>query len=244
MSFWRTLAVLSVFIFSACCWTEEIPLTSVDNAKLGQLLTEGAQLAQSRKPVDAISYFDRIIAGYEEAYKGEEANLYCARWQIDSLMYLVEAGNAKTSAKLVSTNWAYAYYLKAYSLLDLGRISEAKPLLERAIALSPRNSQFLSEMGNIYQRDQNWPKALEVFMAAEAAAREFSPQGLKNIELSRAMRGLGYVYIEQGKLDDAEKMYRQCLELDDTDSKEALRTSLMPSNSKVMPAPEFATKET
>lgn len=219
MSLLRALITLSVFLVSTYCWADKSPQVSVDDAKFGQLLSEGAQFAQSRKPIEAISYFDRVITGYEDAYKGEEAKLYCARWQVESLMYLLESANSKTSAKVVSANWAYAYYLKAYSLLELGRISEAKTLLERALVLSPRNSQFLSEMGNIYQREKNWPKALEIFQAAESAAREFSPKELKNIEQLRALRGLGYVYVEQGKLDDAEKMYRQCLELDSKDSK-------------------------
>jgi Flp pilus assembly protein TadD len=55
--------------------------------------------------------------------------------------------------------------------------------------------------------------------AAASAAREFSPPEAQNIELSRAWRGLGYVCVEQGKLDDAEKMYRQCLDLDAKDSR-------------------------
>lgn len=219
MPFWRAFATITVFLIPVFCWADEGAQVSVDDAKFEQLMTEGVQLAQSRKPAEAISYFDKIIAGYEDAHKGEEAKLYCARWQVESLMYLIEAANAKTTAKVVSPNWAYAHYLKAYSLLELGRISEAKTSLEQAIALSPRNSQFLSEMGNIYQRERNWPKALEVFQAAETAAREFSPHDLKNAELARAMRGLGYVYVEQGKLDEAERMYRQCLDLDSKDSK-------------------------
>jgi hypothetical protein len=41
------------------------------------------------------------------------------------------------SATVVSGNWSYAYYLKAYALLDLGRVSEAKVQLQRAVTLSP-----------------------------------------------------------------------------------------------------------
>jgi tetratricopeptide (TPR) repeat protein len=219
MSFLRSLIAVSAFLISTYCCADEPTHASIDDAKFGQLLAEGAQLAHSRKQVEAIAYFDKVITGYDDAYRGDETKLYCARWQIESLMYLLESANAKTSAKIVSANWAYAYYLKAYSLLELGRIGEAKAQLERAIALSPRNSQFLSEMGNVYQRERSWSKALEVFQAAEAAAREFSPQDIRTAELSRALRGLGYVYVEQGKLDDAEKMYRQCLELDSKDSR-------------------------
>jgi tetratricopeptide (TPR) repeat protein len=219
MAVLRLLVILSIFVACACCWAADESQAPVDEKTFAQFLSEGAQLVQSRKPIEAISYFDKVIAGYEDAYKSEEAKLYCARWQVETVMYLLEAAKAKTSAKVVSANWAYAYYLKAYALLELGRIGEAKELLGRAIALSPRNSQFLSEMGNIYQREQNWPKALETFQAAEAAAREISPQDQKVLDQSRALRGLGYVFVEQRKLDEAEKVYRQCLELDSKDSR-------------------------
>lgn len=215
----KQLLVALCILLSASCWADENSSTPVEIPGLEKVLTEGAQFIQARKPAEAIPYFDRVIAGYEETYKGEEAKLYCARWQIESLMYLLESATAKTPAKLISPNWAFAYYMKAYSLLEIGRIADAKASLERAIALSPRNSQFLSEMGNIYQREKNWPKAMEVFLASESAAREFSPPDLKNVELARALRGLGYVYIELGRLDDASKMYRQCLEIDATDVK-------------------------
>lgn len=219
MSIRRVFATLSIFLLANFCWAGEASRDVVDNEKFGQILNEGAQLAQARKLTEAIPYFDKVIAGYEDAYKGEDAKLYCARGQAESLMYLLESASTQISAKVVSSNWAYAYYMKAYSLLDLGRVSEAKVLLEKAIELSPRNSQFLSELGNLYQRERNWPKALETFHAAEDAAREFSPQNMKNIELSRAWRGLGFVYVEQGKFDDAERMYRQCLELDSKDTR-------------------------
>jgi tetratricopeptide (TPR) repeat protein len=152
-------------------------------------------------------------------YRDEKAKILCARWPVESLMYLLEAANTKTAAKVVSSNWSYAYYYKAYSLIELGRLSEAKELLGRAIALSPRNSQYLSELGNIYQREKDWPMALQIFQSSQTAAKEFTPAEAKNAELSRAWHGLGYVYVEQNKLDDAAKMYRQSLELDSNDKR-------------------------
>ena len=86
------------------------------------------------------------------------------------------------------------------------------------MALSPSNSQFLSELGNIYELEKNWTMALQTFQRSEEAA-EFSPPESKNAELSRAWRGLGYVYVELNQIDEAEKMYLRCLELDKNDQR-------------------------
>lgn len=221
----KVLRVLTVGIMvfaSAAGWCQDDQSSVSDNDKAAdQALTEGTQLVQSRKSAEAIQQFDKVIASYEERFKDEKTRFFCARSPVESLMYLVEAGRAKTDAKVVSANWAYGYYLKAYALLELGRISEAKSNLERALALSPRNSQFLSELGNLYQRERDWPQALKTFQLAEVAAKEFSPPSSKNSELSRAWRGIGFVYVEQNRLDDAEKIYLQCLEFDKNDTRAA-----------------------
>ena len=184
-----------------------------------QLLEQGGQFATSGKYHDAVSCFNKVILCCEEIYREEKVKLFCARWITESLMYMTEAANSNAAAKIVSILWAYAYYSKGYSLIELGHLSEGKDALDRALALSPRNSQFLSELGSFYQREKNWLKAYETFQAAESAAKEFSPPEQKSVELSRAWRGLGFIYVEQRKLDEAEQMYRQCLELDPADSR-------------------------
>jgi tetratricopeptide (TPR) repeat protein len=207
-------------------WCENGQSSAIDEIrKSAQILTDGTRLLQSGKPDEAITYFDKIIASYEERFKDDKTQIFCARTPVESLLYLGEfAANAKTGsaegrAKVVSADWAYAYYFRAYALLELGRLSEAKSSLERALALSPRNSQFLAERAYIFQGEKNWPLALQTFKLAEAAAKNVSPPDVKNKDLSRAGRGMGYVLIEQNRLDEAEKMYRQSLELDKNDSK-------------------------
>src|SRR5262249_33450357 len=59
---------------------------------------------------------------------------------------------------------------------------------------------------------------LAAFQAAEAAAREFSPAEVRTRELSRSMRGVGFVMIELGKLDEAERKFREALQLDPADA--------------------------
>jgi tetratricopeptide (TPR) repeat protein len=221
MKLFRMLAIGIAAFVSVADWCQEgQPSVSEEDKAATQMLSEGTRLIQSRKAIEAIQQFDKVIASYEDRVRNDKAQVFCARTVAETLMYLTEAANAKTGdAKVMSTpNWAYAYYLKAYALLELGRIPEAKSNLERALALSPRNSQFLSELGNLYQRENDWPQALKTYQLAEAAAKQFSPPNSKNSELSRAWRGIGFVYVEQNRLDEAEKMYQQCLELDKNDT--------------------------
>lgn len=193
-----------------------------EDAALGQQLMAAAQLLQSGQPARAITeHLDKIIAAYELRYQGQASRPYTGRWQMESLMYLLEAAASKQEPKqgaiIVPQVWSDAWYLKGYALIELKRPAEARSALEAALALAPRNSQYLGELGTWYLGQRNWPQALKIFEQAEAAAKEFSPPEVKNKELSRAWRGLGYIYVEQGRWDDAEKIYLRCLELDRND---------------------------
>ena len=110
----------------------------------------------------------------------------------------------KNNAIGLSSTRADAYYMKAYALQDLGRVPEAKTNVQRALAMSPFNSQYRSELGEIYQLEKNWAKAKQEFAEAEDNAK-LAPEESKAAELGRARRGLAYVFVELGKLDEAEK---------------------------------------
>jgi len=178
-------------------------------------------LGLAGKQQDAVENFDKVIAMYEKAYRNGQVRVFSARSEPEAKQYLAEAASAKTTAKVVAGTWAYAYYMKGYALVELGRFSDAKASLQQAINLAPHNSQFLSELGATYQREKNWPLSLNAFESAETQAREFTPIEQKTAELSRALRGQADVYVEQNQLDKAEALYRKCLELDASDTKAA-----------------------
>ncbi len=201
------------------------PQRETDEAQL-RLLRLGTQLLQAGKAQDAIvEYFDKVIEFYDSQYKYSDKRVYGARTQTEVLMYLLTAAKDKQSAIAVKSIWGDAVYAKAYALIELHRVDEAKTLLERAVSISPRNSRYLAELGHVYQMRKRWQEALSTFNSAEEAAKEFSPPELKTKEMTRAMRGVGYVLIELQKLDEAEEKYRRCLELDnrDTDANRELR---------------------
>ena len=127
------------------------------------------------------------------------------------------AATDKQAADVLSSTWADAHYMKGYALLETGRLEEAKASIESAVTLSPGNAQYLSELGHVYSLEEDWPQALEYFETAEKSAEAFSPPEVKASELGRARRGVGYVLVELGRLDEAEDKYLQCLAADPDD---------------------------
>ncbi len=190
------------------------------DSKLSNLLYKAREFVDAKKPLLAIEKCDEVIASFKAHYGSRKEKIYCARSSTESLGYLLKAAADNVSAIALSGTWSTAYFMKGFALQDLGRMGEAKSAIKMAIELSPWNSQYLSELGHIYQQEKNWPKAKETFAAAEEHA-ELAPAETKAAELGRARRGLGYVFVELGQLDEAEKKYQQCLAADPKDSKAA-----------------------
>jgi Flp pilus assembly protein TadD len=195
--------------------------------QLTKLLDEARTLLTRKQPQAALANCEKVIAAFKEHYADTKEKIYCARSSTESLGYLLQAAaNAdkgklgKKDAIVLSSTWASAYFLKGYALQELGRIPEAKSALMEALELSPWSSLYLSELGSVYKLEKNWKEAKKAFDAAEEHAA-LSPDELKATELGLARRGQGYVLVELGQLDEAEKKYLQCLKDDPNDKKAA-----------------------
>ena len=195
--------------------------------ELGKRVAEAENLLKRKQPAAAIAKCDSVINAYQAAYGNRKEKIYCATTSAESLLYLMETAVAadkgkadKRSAIVLSSIWANAYFLKGYALQDLGRLSEAKAMIKRALEFSPQNPHYLCELGEIYQLEKNWPKAMETFKQAEGE-NSLAPDETRSVELARARRGIGYVLVEIGKLDEAEKKYEQCLKTDPKDAQAA-----------------------
>jgi tetratricopeptide (TPR) repeat protein len=197
----------------------EPPKVSAEEQVVQTLFDSAIPLVRSRRFAEAVAVLDQVIGIYEQRYNADKTRYFCARTKEETLLYLIQAAAAKdgSSAVVVSMNWASAHYIKAYSLIELGRFPEAKTSLQKAIQLSPQNSRFLSELAHVYQSEKDWTQALRTFELA-AAAKDFSPPDQKDADLTRAWRGMGFAYVEMDRLDDAEKMYLKCLELNKNDA--------------------------
>ncbi len=159
------------------------------------------------------------IAEFEKEYAGRKERIYCARDAAETLLYMARSSEKGEAAQAVSAGYAYAYYLKGYILVDRSDFDGALPFLQKAVELSPSNAQFLSELGHVYQTGKQWPKSLETFDRAIEGARTLPDNTNQSGTLRRALRGRGYALIELNRLDEAEKAYAECLELDPDDAK-------------------------
>lgn len=186
-----------------------------------QRLTQAQELTGNGRHDEAIALIDQTLAYYAQKYPEGTTRWYVARTPQETLAYMASAAAGrppedKTDAVALHVLWAEAYYMKAYALFELDRLDAAKAALAQALYLSPRNSRYLSELGQIHQHRRAWDDALAQYEAAESAA-EFSPSEEKLRDLTRAKRGVGFVLVEQGRLDAAEAKFRQCLALDPDD---------------------------
>jgi tetratricopeptide (TPR) repeat protein len=171
------------------------------------------------KPGDAVVLLDKVIVANEARHPDKSQQIYCARTEEETLLYMLEAAVAKRSAVALDPTYCDANFFKGFALIDLGRAAEGRQYIERAVAMAPHNAYYLGELAEGYKAARDWDKAFAIFERAAEAAREFSPEDSKTFELTRALRGMGFVRSEQGRFDEAEKLFRECLKLNPDDAK-------------------------
>ena len=183
-----------------------------------KLLQDARRLMDSKNSTVAIAKCDAVINAYKAQYGGIKQRIFCGRTPEERLLEMLKAAVDKNNAVALSSTWADAYFMKAYALQDLHRLGDARATLQQALKMSPFNAQYLSEMGEIYALEKNWFKAEQLYREAEDNA-PLSPSISRTDDLAKARRGLGYVLVELGKLDEAAKKYQQCIAANPNDTK-------------------------
>lgn len=220
-SFVRTGIVLFVSAWVMSAYGQSAPnapspatqaSSPVDQAAQDQLLQQAVSQIKAGMNSDAINGpLAQIIHTYETAYAHSQKRIYCAESLPESLLYLTGAAQSHQNAEVLSKpTWAIAYYLRGYAYGALGNASDAEASLKQALGLSPSNSQFLSELGNVYEHQKDWPTALKTFQDADTAASLARPEQKVPLRC-RALRGQGYVLVELHRFDDAVQKYQECL---------------------------------
>ncbi|MEO5688350.1 MAG: tetratricopeptide repeat protein [Burkholderiaceae bacterium] len=186
-----------------------------DKAVLDQAVT----LIASHRAQDALDLLDPLVTTLEARYKDRPEKLYCSHGTAETLFYMVSASVDDKGAVALDYPFCDAYFMRGFAEIDLGRHAKAEADYAHALALAPNYPHYLSEMAELYSMHHDWAGALKYYTRAREDAPVYSPEGKANFELGRALRGIGYVDVELGNLDEAEAMYRRCLEIDPKDQK-------------------------
>jgi len=237
----RLLVSFALVGLSACA-EAPVPATSdaktpvattpkIDSARYQAMIVDARALIDQKRQAEAITKdLDPVIEAYDKTYGGSTVVYYSARTLSETLVYMMSStitpnggrpdAPGGPSAVALDQTWSGALYMKGYALVDLHRYAAAHEPLERAVRLAPSNSEYLSELGQLYLVEKNWSRALAFFAHAEQGA-ELSPPEVKTKELTRALRGTAYADVELGKFDEAAALYERCLALDPQDARAA-----------------------
>ncbi|NBC35034.1 tetratricopeptide repeat protein [Novosphingobium sp. FSY-8] len=185
-------------------------------------LTDAIGLLRQRRPADAYAALEpsrKEVAARITAARAK-GGVYCATSSTESLFYLMGAAATKTPAIVMTAAACQTLYLSAFLQTEMGHGNEAQALLQQLVELAPRNPQYLGELAYTQQRLGQMDAAMASYeRARDAAPMAGSPEGEKRAR-ARALRGIGYILVERGKLDEAEAAYRAALK-DDPDSQVA-----------------------
>ncbi len=198
-----------------------VPFTASTSASLPLVNDSRFEMAMSaikeQNPQRALDLVQPLLVNFEQRYAAEKRQIYCAVNPVQSLAYVADAAAAKREAVAIEPAWCRAQYIRAFALVDLKRLDEAREGYQRLVAYAPQNSRYLNELGYVFQQEKQWQESVDTYRRSEAAAA-LSPDGA-DVERCVALRGIGYDLVELGKLDEAEASYRKCLVIEPNDPK-------------------------
>lgn len=221
MARWMTIVVFLMFLVGCGSVQKASKSDDVDQKENKQIenIDNGRELIRQGKPTEAVEkHFYPAIDYCNEQKKSTSKKIYNNRTAEEALWYIEVSLKKSENSLIINTpSCGEVFFLTAYAAVELKNIEAAQMLLARALEYSPANSLYLSEMGHTYQVQRKWKEALKFFTDAFEFAQAYSPEEFKNEEVTRALRGIAFAFIETGRLDEAEALYHKCLKINPND---------------------------
>jgi tetratricopeptide (TPR) repeat protein len=194
-----------------------------ENQRLGDWLDESFPLVQ-KDPEQREEYGRRLGAILDACperpcEEAERNGLLYRKFtsQEEYLSYTEYAGSQREVHPLWNT-CAQAAWQMGWLLISVGELDLASQVFLRGLELDPDHPDILAELGYIsseYYKRTEVPQWLEIsseFYTRILTGRPWSSARQR----ARALRGLGYLAITRGDLDQAEGFYLRSLELEES----------------------------
>jgi tetratricopeptide (TPR) repeat protein len=206
-------SIICALWLTACATVTEIPAKATVPKTPFALLTLGYQQLQASKTEQALQTLLSAHQLCSEKYSSNEGKTLIHRTANEKFYYLLQASFEQTPISIEDGPCAEISYLLGYTYVELNNLINAQKYVTLATEYSPVNAAYLIELAYLYQTQGQIEKALETYQQAEENAENFSPLHLKDEELGRAKRGIGFCLIELGQLDEAESKLNEAIRL-------------------------------
>ena len=176
--------------------------------------TAKALILQQRKFEQAGVLLDEVIKAFETNYIKKDTGFVSFLDKNAFERYCTSSGKIDA----VWLDWSYrdAYFFKAFMAVEQNNNELALQVLDKVISIiSPDDPEALCEKGNIYNNTGRIAEGLEQYLHAYELTKEIN--SYKHY-MALALRGMGFSYIELGKLQEAEEAYTESLKLEPNNS--------------------------
>ncbi len=230
------LLLLSLLGLGAGC-AHRAPASSADVDPNASALDRAVDAVKHNRCDLAIQLADEGLTEMPAADATAQYRATRVRSTAGAYMALLQASRdpGPTITSLIPPYWADLLYLKGYCQVETKDMAGAAATFQRQLQLIDGDAPAACELAHLRQEEGDWSGSIELFSAAleNAAYLEQAGYGdgaaeprLWGMTLpqwkGRALRGMGFSYVELNDLDRAEKVYREALALDPKDA-QALR---------------------
>ncbi|TDF35627.1 tetratricopeptide repeat protein [Alteromonadaceae bacterium M269] len=215
----KLISVPFILLLSACSTIGNQSEPEVQAPQTAEsLLDDSYQHLDSGKVTFALATLLKAEKQCNEKHADNSNKIFVARSPDERFFYLLQATFEEVATSVEKSLCADVHYLLGYTYVELKNLDNALKHVTKALEFSPVNAAYLSELGHIYQLQGDFQKALNTYKQAEENADAFSPAPLKQEELGRAKRGIGYSLIELGELEQAKAKFNEALALNPNDN--------------------------
>ena len=133
---------------------------------------------------------------------------FCSHSPMEALLYATVGKDMKKPVTVLSGDACDGLFLRAYALINLKRLPEARGQLQALTVLAPQYSHYAVEYAFAVRAGGDLDEAMTLYQNAEQlSASPFATAQAKGDHAS-ALRGIGFIQTEKGDLDGAEKSYK------------------------------------
>lgn len=239
LKLWKRAAVACLVVSLSGCTAALPPKETPQSAKVikqssdDKEVADGINMIKAGKMQAAIDGpLSDVANRLERQYANSPDQVYSPRGPALSANYAALATGDKKNPghgkRIINIGpaWGMAYWARGYAYGDMGRYPEAETELSKALALSPKDSQYLGELAFVNQREGRYDDSFKLYRAAirNIDLMDTWKDAEKNDFLCRAYGGQGFDMVQLKRYDEAEKAYGACLKLmpDDAKSKAGL----------------------